>query len=346
MDELNPKLYAALERRFGKVLISNPGERLVERKIPDPVRPGRYKQLILRSGEYYRVDCPYCGDKKGRLYINYRWNTRTRNGDRFGRFLAICFNEGCDLKGLDMELGPLAKSLPVVDRPYTNKADAGPEFAQQVMPGQCHPLDALPSTHEACRYVRDDRDFDPVELGRVWGVSYCSRCEVTEKTPFPNLVQGRLVIPIYRDNILVGWQTRAINDHDSPKYYTMPGFPKSRMLFNQDRARGYRFGVVVEGVFDAFRAGPRAVALFGKSMSQTQRELSVAFWGQGALCIMLDDDAVEDMENLSRVLDPLRFRDGSFTVRLPIGKDPAKLDRDELWRLITSNARNHGVQLA
>lgn len=70
MDELNPKLYAALERRFGKVLISNPGERLVERKIPDPVRPGRYKQLILRSGEYYRVDCPYCGDKKGRLYIN------------------------------------------------------------------------------------------------------------------------------------------------------------------------------------------------------------------------------------------------------------------------------------
>jgi len=346
MDELNPKLFAALEKRFGKVLISNPGERLVERKIPDPVRPGRHKQLILRSGEYYRVDCPYCSDKRGRLYINYRWNTRTRNGDRFGRFLAVCFNEGCDLSGLDMELGALAKNWPVVDRPYTNKPDSGPEFAPQVMPGVCLPLDTLPPEHEACKYVREKRGFDPVELGRMWGVSYCVHCGVTDKTPYPGLVRGRLVIPIWRSGVLVGWQTRALNEHDSPKYYTMPGFPKSRMLFNQDRAQQYRFGVVVEGVFDAFRVGDRAVALFGKSMSQTQRELAVAYWGQGALCIVLDDDATEDMDRLSQVMDPMKFKDGSFIVRLPIGKDPGNMDRDELWRLIASNARNHGVRLA
>jgi hypothetical protein len=291
------------------------------------------------------VNCPYCGDRRGRLYINYRWNTRTRNGDRFGRNLAICFNEGCDLKGLELELGALARNWPVVDRPYASKVEDGPEFAQQVLPGVCQPLDTLPVTHAACRYVIK-RGFDPVELGKFWGVCYCSKCEVTPKTPFPDLVQGRLVIPIFKEDVLVGWQTRAIVDGDVPKYYTMPGFPKSRMIFNQDRARQYRFGVVVEGVFDAFRVGPRAVALFGKSMSQTQRELAVSFWGQGSLCIMLDNDALEDMERLSKVMDPMRFKDGSFIVVLPRGHDPGSMERPELWRLITEHARNRGIQLA
>lgn len=346
MNELNPQLYRALERRFGSVTVSNPGERLIERKIPDPLRPGKYRQNILRSGEYYRVNCPYCGDRRGRLYINYRWNTRTRDGDRFGRNLAICFNEGCDLTGLDLELGALARNWPVVDRPYASPVEDEPTFALQVLPGVCHPLDTLPSTHVACQYVLG-RGFDPLELGKLWGVCYCSHCEETDKTPFPNLVKGRLVIPIFRDNVLVGWQTRAIKVEDgAPKYYTMPGFPKSRMLFNQDRARHYFFGVVVEGVFDAFRAGPRAVALFGKSMSQTQRELAVAFWGQGALCLMLDGDALEDMERLSKVMDPMRFKNGSFIVAMPHGEDPGGMDRDELWRLIIEHARNKGVQLA
>ena len=160
------------------------------------------------------------------------------------------------------------------------------------------------------------------------------------------MVQDRLVIPVFKDNVMVGWQTRAIVEGGKNKYYTMPGFPKSRMIFNQDRARQFRFGVVVEGVFDAFRVGPRAVALFGKSMSQTQRELAVSFWGQGALCIMLDADAVEDMERLSKVMDPMRFRDGSFIVVTPQGHDPGSMERNALWRLITEHARNRGVQLA
>lgn len=345
MNELNIHLYKALERRFGDVLISNPGESLVERKLPDPLRPGIYKQSILRSGEYYRVSCPYCGDKKKRLYINYRWNTRTRSGDRFGRNLAICFNEGCDLRGLELELGALAKKWPVVDRPYTNNVDTGPVFAQQVLPGVCQPLDTLPSTHKACRYVIG-RGFDPAELGKVWGVCYCSRCEVTDKTPFPSLVQGRLVVPVFKDSVLVGWQTRAIVEGEAVKYYTMPGFPKSRMIFNQDRARRHLFGVVVEGVFDAFRVGTRAVALFGKSMSQTQRELAVSFWGQGALCIALDSDALEDLERLGQIMSPMRFKNGSFIVPMPPGQDPGSMEREELWRLITTHARNRGVQLA
>lgn len=331
---LNLPLYENLLRRFGQVRVSNEGQEVLMRYAPDPYNPaGAGRPETVESGEYYRVNCPYCGDTRFRLYINYRWNT-IQNDGRPALNLAHCFNEQCDLANLADELkGYVARSLGRGSRVGYRKPET---FKPVSWPGRCIPLAELPAEHAAIRYVRLRR-FDPGVLTREWDVRYCLESE-------HSLVRDRLIIPVYWDGEMVGWQARAIGEkHAGPKYYTMPGLKKTQMLFNGDRARKSKFGVVVEGVFDAFRVGPAAVALLGKAMSGRQRELAVEYWGGGAMCILLDPDAVEDMERVTKQLNPAAFKLGAWSMVLPDNKDPADFDSKELWGLISAFAQGRQV---
>lgn len=331
---LNLALYESLLRRFGQVRLSNAGGEVLVRYSHDTYNPsGRGRVEEVESGEYYRVNCPYCGDTRYRLYVNYRWNTLQVDG-RSAKNLACCFNEHCDLSRLPDELkGYIARSIGRGVRTDYRKPET---FKPVEWPGVCIPLDKLPAEHAANRYVRM-RQFDPEQLARDWDVRYCL------ESPHA-LARDRLVIPVYWAGELVGWQTRAIGDrYAGPKYYTTPGLKKAQLLFNGDRARAYSFGVVVEGPFDAFRVGPAAVALLGKSMSNRQRELVVEYWGKGALCVLLDPDAAEDMERVTRQLNPLSFKLGAWSMVLPDNKDPADLPSKELWGLIAEFARSRQI---
>jgi hypothetical protein len=334
---LNQSLYAALMRRFGSVRVSNEGQEVLIRLVKNPYDlHAPSKEEELESGEYYRVNCPYCQDTRHRLYVNYRWNTVTRDGKK-AKGLAHCFNEKCDMLNLDDELkGYVARSL----GRGINTAYRKPEpFKPVEWPGKCIPLDQLPVNHAAVRYIQL-RQFDPAYLAKEWDVRYCVEAG-------HDLVRDRLIIPVYWEGKLVGWQARAIGDrHAGPKYYTMPGLKKTQMLFNGDRAKTFKFGVVVESVFGAFRVGPRAVALLGKSMSWLQRELAVGYWGMGAMCVLLDPDAVEDMENITSMLNPSAFRWGAWSMTLPDGKDPDEFPSQELWDMIVTFARNRNIALA
>jgi DNA primase len=104
-------------------------------------------------------------------------------------------------------------------------------------------------------------------------------------------------------------------------------------------------GVVVEGVFDAFRVGPRAVALLGSSLSFQQQQMLQNWWGKGAVCLLLDPDAIEDMDRMLQLLGKKQYRWGAFKVELPDGKDPDDFSREDLWSLISTRARAEEVNL-
>jgi hypothetical protein len=322
---LNPNLYIMLRKRFGKVKISNEGERAVSQTVPDIFSSKKLKTHDLQTGEYYRVCCPACGDRRYRLYINYRWNTGENT--IFTKYLACCFNEGCDLRFLDEEIKPyIGGKLILSDFGY----EPPPKFKEITLPGKCVPLNELGDSHPATKYVVGRR-FSPKYLFEAWGVQFC--------TEHPSdLIRNRLVIPFYWEGKLVGWQTRAIVPHADPKYYTMPGLQKANMLFNGDRARLFKLGVIVEGVFDAFRVGTAAVALLGTSVSMIQRRLIHAYWGNGGICIMLDSDAVDKMEKATNLFTPSAFKLGVFSVELPQGKDPADMSRNGVWKEIGKRA--------
>jgi len=346
---LNTKLYEALLRRFGIVKISNEGQRWLSR-----VRLGMLEtavkhssEEVVDSGEHYRVNCPYCNDKRYRLYINYRWNTYSLEGKPFGRYLIYCFNENCNMSNFEEELKPYVTQRPTIGRPHELELDKTENFKEVTLPGQCVPVCSLPDGHPALQYIKA-RKFDPGELSVEWGLHYCATAPVSDDY-HAGLVRGRLIIPVFWHGKMVGWQTRAIDEKSSPKYYTMPGLKKTKMLFNGDRASQYKFGVVVEGVFDAFRVGPRAVAVLGCELSYKHRELILDYWSTGAVCIVLDPEALDDLERMERIsamLNPTNFRWGSFTLMLPYGEDPGSMDRDTLWNMIIAYAHNRNIPLA
>ena len=348
MIPLNPDLYNALKLRFGSVKVSNEGQPYLGRQVQDPLRPGKFKEIRIDPGEQYRVCCPACEDRYHRLYVSHMWNTLDQYGQKKFRGLVNCFNEHCDLSFLENELRvyvSLRKQLVIKSN---NKPQS---FSEVKLPGLCVPLSSLPKNHKALVYI-EKRKFDPLQLEKDWSVCYCESAPRDNEGRIPGtsiyagLVQDRLVIPIFWQGQMVGWQARELHDEGNIKYYTMPGLNKQYLLFNGDRAKQYRFGVIVEGVFDAFRVGARAVALLGKTMSLHQQTLVHTFWQFGALAIMLDPDAVEDMEHLSQIMKPSSFRWGTFSVLLPYDCDPADMAYDELWSIIANAARARGVPLA
>jgi hypothetical protein len=337
MDEcanpLNPSLYGQLKSRFGEVRVSNEGEPFRSRLRRDPYAPDRTKEEILDSGEEYRVCCPYCGDKRFRLYINHKWGTVDETGvPHWGR-LINCFNEKCPMDQfasvyLKRYIGNrpgLGASAPAVDEP----------IVRTEWPGQCVKLTDLERNHPAIQYVVG-RKFDPVELVDLWDVRYCNSCK-SSPNYVSTLVEGRLVVPIYWEKQeLVGWQTRAING-SIPKYYTMPGLKKRRILYNGQRAQKYTTGILVEGVTSAWRVGQRAVATLGKSVSYVQHQLLCTYFRDKALANMLDPDAWDDpkwAKKMRELMNPGKFPGKYVEVKLEKDTDPADHTKEQLrWHL-------------
>jgi len=350
---LNKQLYVSLRARFGKVKIANEGQRMLVKEVLD-AKTGKKKEIPEDSGEYYRVNCPYCSDTRQRLWINHRWNTKTADGRKWGWWLAVCYNEGCNLHNLSDELELYLVDRPTIQRAHKEAFQKTVRFKEVALPGHCVPLSSLPAGHAARGYVTKRR-FCPYELTDLWGVHYCldapddgSRDAFIPGTNWhARLVRERLIIPVYRLGKLVGWQARTLKEGDKIKYYTMPGMKKQHLIYNGDRARTFDFGVVVEGVTDVWRVGLRGGGTLGKDISYQQRQLIMQYWGNGSLCLMLDPDALADMDRVNKMIN-LRtgFKWGAFALKLPGNQDPADFSNEQLWEMISAYARSRNIQLS
>lgn len=350
MQILNPALFNALKTRFGDVKVSNPGEKYVGKLTRDPYNLERVKTECVYPGEYYAICCPYCKDDRFRLWVNHRWNTLDEKGRPFGRHLIICYNERCDMGQFHKELLFFMNNRPKLGSCIATGAAAA-MFKPAALPGVCVPINTLEPNHPAIRYLLRDRvnplgypvSLDPHALFNDWRVHFCVSAE-TGKGYAPDLVQNRIIIPIFKDSQMVGWQARPTNNFDVPKYYTMPGLHKSSWLFNGDRAKNYPIGVIVEGVFDAFAVGRCAVALLGKSISPQQQRLLMSWFGERIVCFLLDPDAVGEMR---KGIDSLKhcFRGGCFGVTLADGWDAGACTNQRLWQIIREEGQRQGIKI-
>jgi hypothetical protein len=100
-------------------------------------------------------------------------------------------------------------------------------------------------------YLRNIRGLDPYAYPYYW----------TSKTGFKN----RIIIPFYKDGVIVGWTARATNDA-KPKFISeqQPGY-----VFNLDKqTHDKEFVIVVEGPFDAISID--GCALLGAEVKDSQ----------------------------------------------------------------------------
>ena len=130
--------------------------------------------------------------------------------------------------------------------------------------GELIPLCDLPAQHPALTYVQG-HGYDPAELAQVWQVGYCQRASFQ----YP-CAQDRIIIPIIRNGVWVGWQARYPGERKwvlehLPKYITMPGMQKRLVLYNHDVARQQACVVVCEGTSDVWRSGCGRCGIAGQA---------------------------------------------------------------------------------
>lgn len=345
---LCPGLYRVLLQKFpGGVRIANQGESCV--MTSRPKAGGVVYTAITHSGEYYRINCPYCRDTRYRLWVNHMFGQLDGNG-REMRFLANCYNEDCLSKEqhrrhfTDLVLGfqnyGSRRQAPFAIQPgeWVDPTQMG--VAE--MPGQIIPMFQLAQAapdHAAVDYLCRQRRYTQQMLAK-YELGYC-----TYAPKYP-AATNRIIIPIRMNGVLVGWQARYIGSTDwrtTPKYYGLPGMRKRMMLYNYDTAKNCPFVVVVEGATDAHVVGDPCVAILGKSLSTYQATTLLSTWPGKPIILIFDPEARDEM---AKTTEELRDN-GAVVVEiiLPGENDCGDYDRRELWNIIYSQTAAMGVRL-
>ena len=77
----NQVLYNALLKAYGEVIVHSQGENIIVTKQVSPSAITRHIGVHLTKhdvtgGEYYAVCCPFCGDRKNRLWVSHAMGAR------------------------------------------------------------------------------------------------------------------------------------------------------------------------------------------------------------------------------------------------------------------------------
>ncbi len=344
---LVPVLYELLESHFGSVIVANQGQEMLAGAGSSPLtrrrvsggyeRTGTRRPQVISSGEYYRVNCPKCGDTRHRLWVNHRIVEYP--------MLMVCYNENCfsTQTARDQLLFQLFRTRkPNTPKVLKGRRD-GARLGPVELPGEITLLHELPASHPANTFLADERGFDPFRLSRDYGLAYCHRSD-----RYAQCV-GRIVIPVVMRGQLVGWQARFVGERNwktssVPKYWDRPGMAKRLMLYNFDRAKGFPWVGIQEGVTDVWATGPMMMALLGKTLSYAQNQILAFDLREKPIVVMLDGDAAIANEGIT---DDLRREHpgGVVMVTLPDGTDPGQFRPEVNLDLIYRSAADQGVRL-
>ena len=143
--------------------------------------------------------------------------------------------------------------------------------------------------------------------------------------------QDMVTIPVYSpDGLCLGFVGRSI---EGKVFKNTPGLPKSKTLFNIQRAKRFDKVFVVESSFDAIRleqVGVHAVATLGATISKEQRKLLKQYFNQ--VIVLGDND--EAGKNMSKKMISY-FGNGCIAPSLPEGvKDVSDLTNEDLKNFV------------
>lgn len=188
---------------------------------------------------------------------------------------------------------------------------------QLVLPTGLGPLGTL---HRD--YLRE-RGLSSRSLIKLW--------EIAGIGQFGGLLRWRIFIPIYFNNQLVSWTTRAIGDR-RPRYWSARDseslVPIENLLYGIDYVRNTV--IVCEGPVDVWALGPGAVAVLGLRTSPSQLE-QLSRVPKRVICFDAEPNA---QHRARRLLNDLSVFDGeTVNVVLESGKDAAEASEEEVRML-------------
>lgn len=348
----NPTLYRLLSRKF-QVRVSNRGQSYVGsiRRLSED----RFFRNTIKSGEYYCICCPYCNDTRFRLWINYRWDWNLFYRDTAR--LAICYNTAGSQRPCMAGRNLIhfrdhylkGKGIPSrVEEDYSQVIDVSSTSSVNP-PSIVIPINQLDYNHPAAQFLLS-RGYSLDFLANNFGVGYCP----VLRDPGLHAMSNRIYIPVTSAGVLVGYQGRVDREYDKSdsyapvKYWNLPGFSKTKFLYNESLALHYGTVVICEGATSAWKVGCNAVATLGKTIS-AQQFMALAQWAAaGKYCVLYFDSDVKDED-----LNPLVVRlesmfPGKFVLaRLNYGsgEDPGSRSYQENYDFINWSAERVGIKL-
>lgn len=321
-------------------------------KVSRSGQPFRYQVVRGRTGdriratggEEYVVNCPQCGDTRGRLYVHHMYglpSPEQSNPALAGPMTQLCYCQN------EQRVVRLTQYLPPYDtwaalmrlETLPSKTDESEDaiFTPPPSRGDCVSLADLPPAHPAREYLRR-RGYSPDYLARHHGVG------VVQSHPDPKLhalVSGRIAFPFYVDGREVTWQARLAYDLPKGQKYPMkwyfpPGTKK--VPWNIDLASQYPVVVLCEGILSALNMGPAGISVGGKSLTYESIKQIRSRWS--CAVVAFDPDAgserrPDDVDYQERAIQELREAglsevygvrwDADIVPRLPDKRDPGSI---------------------
>jgi len=232
------------------------------------------------SNEEHLFYCPYCKHHKKKLSINVEKNffkcwvcdvhgrSIRRIIRRFGSFQQLqlwdSLNNKEDISSFDRLFEQLAPE-------ETQRISLPEEFV--TLTGRSIP----PSAKHVTSYL-SNRDISREDMIR-WKIGFCVRGEY----------QGRIIVPSFDEEGYVNYFVARSYDRNWKKYLNPP--LSKDIIFNHLYLDWDSDIVVVEGVFDAIKAGPNSIPLLGSTLREESKLFQEIIKKDASVFIALDSDA-------------------------------------------------------
>jgi len=139
---------------------------------------------------------------------------------------------------------------------------------------------------------------------------------------------NRMIVPVYFEGEQVNFVAADMTGAAKVKY-DMPGDVR-KYLYGYDDLEG-DFGIVTEGVLDAWRVQKNSVAMLGSYLTDFQKSL-ILKKNLKTLIFCLDGDAYWHAREVSEFFTP--FIDRVEVTRMDFEEDPDSLGTKKIWELI------------
>ena len=279
-----------------------------------------------------RVNCPFCDDTKGHLYILLSAGLPYCQKCKYDSKSPVKFI--AELEGLSIhEVLSMAEDGTfvsdsgldvddIVDEIFEEEEvlqfsykclSFGPEFVPVLEETDIPSVDNMIRASKRYLNMRglDDQTIEEFDIRFCYQGSY----------------SGRVVVPCYYEGSLVTFVARDLFDTSDRKYLNPTGNKQSDFFFNFDDVDG-DFIVVTEGVFDAISVSKvtPAVASFGKSLSRRQISMLNQF---EKVIFYWDKDAYPQVENYCK-----KIQAECFVVLHSDGKDAGERSAEQNFELM------------
>jgi hypothetical protein len=182
------------------------------------------------------------------------------------------------------------------------------------------------------REYLEGRGFDPDAVEREWGVLGTGPASYLDGIDY----RFRLLIPVRWGGAEVSFQTRDVTGRSDRKYLACPAGREVKhhkhVLYGRQECWG-ETGIIVEGVTDVWRLGPRACGTFGIGYAAEQVLAIAKNFRRVAIVFDAERQAQAQARRLAAQLR-LRLGTEPVVVDLGDGADPGSMSQDDADHLV------------